>query len=68
LTQPTDATAARKDDVATHRPNVLFEYGHDGGDWAKLLYALISRVPMEPAERYTVLSTGRPRGTFQLSE
>lgn len=36
--------------------DVLFDYERDGGDWAKLLYALASRVPMGPADRYAVLS------------
>lgn len=36
--------------------DVLFDYRNDAADWSKLLYALASRVPMGPADRYAVLS------------
>lgn len=35
---------------------LLFDYMEDDADLAKLLYALASRVPMGPADRYAVLS------------
>lgn len=35
---------------------VLFDYWHDDADLSMLLYALASRVPMGPADRYAVLS------------
>jgi Lon protease-like protein len=34
----------------------IFDYGDDDADLATLLYALASRVPMGPADRYAVLS------------
>lgn len=36
--------------------DVLFDYDRDESDRSKLLYALASRVPMGPADRYAVLS------------